>query len=510
MSIKALPDLLKQSARKFPKKTALVFRGTRYTFQELDEQSDQLAYNLTQMGCASREKIGVCCWNSPELVLSFFAIWKLGGIVVDLNPSLRSEEIIRILHHCEVKTLITERTQKNLLEQIQNKPSSVTSILFTDSLFPFSPFPLLPSPGPSLSHVPGIEDISSDIACINYTSGTTGVPKGVLLPHENLIRNAELNIKYFHISSEDRTCLILPLFFGMNKIFLLAHFMVGATVLLEQNFLSPNSVLASMEAEQITGLSAVPAIYQTLLTRGDLQRYPLVSLRYFRIGAGQVPPKMIQKLLQVFSGINIYLTYGLTEVGLVAVLPPERLLEKKGSCGRVIPEVQVTLVEEQETEDWGSALNPRVSSIGEIVIQSKYSAWSYYGNKEETRNVFQNDGIHTGDLGWIDEEGYLYLVGRQKEIIKSGSENIHPGEIEAVLSSHEDIAECAAIGVPDAWLGEVVKAFVVPKKNRHLDTGQILKFCNSHLSPIKRPKYIVFCDSLPKTETGKIKKGELT
>lgn len=488
MSVKTLADLLSQSANRFPEATALVSQGMRYTYRELEEQTNRLAQGLIRRGVTPGERIGICCWNSPELVLALFAVWKTGGIVVDINPSFKPEEIIGIVRQCEIKIFITEKIQRTLWEQISNQFESLT-ILLTDEW----------EKGRIGEGRKGRigEGDSSSIACINYTSGTTGTPKGVLLPHKNLIRNAELNIEYFQISAGDRTSLVLPLFFGMNKIFLLAHLMVGATVILERNFLSPNSVLASMEAEQVTGLSAVPTVYHTLLSRGDIRRYTLTSLRYFRIGAGQVTPQLIWNLREAFPRVDIYLTYGLTEVGLVTVLPPEKLQEKAGSSGRIIPEVQVHLAKGKE------------GSEGEIVVQCDHKAIGYYKNEEATRQVFKEDGIHTGDLGWIDEEGYLYLVGRQKDIIKSGSENIHSSEIEAVLTDYEGVAECAVVGVPDEWLGEAIQAYIVPKEGFSLDSDQILKFCLSRLSPIKRPKYITLCDTLPKTETGKIKKTAL-
>ncbi|HWP46984.1 MAG TPA: class I adenylate-forming enzyme family protein [Candidatus Limnocylindrales bacterium] len=495
MSIKTLADLLSQSANRFPEATALVSQGIRYTYRELEEQTNRLAHDLIRRGVTPGERIGICCWNSPELVLALFAIWKVGGIVVDINPSFKPEEIIRIVRQCEIKMLITEKIQRNLWEQISSQFESLT-ILLTDE----------GEKGKIREGEKGRREElenrsrggdSPSIACINYTSGTTGIPKGVLLPHKNLIRNAELNIKYFQISARDRTSLVLPLFFGMNKIFLLAHLMVGATVILERNFLSPNSVLASMEAEQVTGLSAVPTVYHTLLSRGDIRRYTLTSLRYFRIGAGQVTPQLIRNLREAFPRVDIYLTYGLTEVGLVTVLPPEKLQEKAGSCGRIIPEVQVHLAKGEE------------GSEKEIVIRCDHSAIGYYKNEEATRQVFKEDGIHTGDLGWMDEEGYLYLAGRQKDLIKSGSENIHPSEIEAVLIGHEGVADCAVVGVPDEWLGEAIQAYIVPKEGFYLDSDQILRFCVGRLSPIKRPKYIIICDKLPRTETGKIKKREL-
>jgi acyl-CoA synthetase (AMP-forming)/AMP-acid ligase II len=340
------------------------------------------------------------------------------------------------------------------------------------------------------------------LACISYTSGSTGEPRGVRLSHRNLIRNAELNVRYLGISPADRVCLVLPLHFGMNRTSLLACFLAGATVVLENGMLDPNGLLATMRREAVTSLSAVPSVVATLLGRGDWRATRVPSLRSVRIGAGRVTAPMLQGLQLAFPGVQVYLTYGLTEVGLVAVLPPQQAMAKPQSCGQVLPEIRLRVLP--------PAGRPGANGEGgEIVILAPHIAQGYEEDPEGTRAIFQADGVHTGDLGWLDSEGFLHLTGRAKELIKRGSENINPREIEEYLLRHPAVAECAVIGVPDPWLGEAVKAFVVPAPGHALANGELRRFCLRGLSPIKRPSQIVCCSSLPRGAAGKVDKQAL-
>jgi acyl-CoA synthetase (AMP-forming)/AMP-acid ligase II len=278
------------------------------------------------------------------------------------------------------------------------------------------------------------------VACVNLTSGTTGTAKGVLLPERNLQRNAELFAKYFGLRPDDRTCLVLPLYFGMNKIALLAHLRLGATVLLEPGFATPNTALFAMSREAATGLCAVPAACQALLARGDLQRHPQPHLRYLRIGAGRVPAALLDGLRRAFPAAEIFTTYGLTEVGLVTCLSADEHARRPDSVGRPIAEVALRI------EGHGGA------EPAEVVVRADHAALGYDGDSVATAQVFREDGIHTGDVGRLDEAGYLFLTGRLKDLIKSGGENVHPAEIEAVLLAHPAVADCAVVGVPDPWL----------------------------------------------------------
>jgi acyl-CoA synthetase (AMP-forming)/AMP-acid ligase II len=281
----------------------------------------------------------------------------------------------------------------------------------------------------------------------------------------------------------------------MNKIALLAHLSIGATVVLEAGFLTPNGGLATMTAARCTGLCAVPAPLLTLLTRGDLAAHPVRTLRYLRVGAGRVAPGLMARIEAQWPAAEVFLTYGLTEVGLVAVHNRASYHAHLDAAGRVVPEVEAAIV-------------PGADG-GEVVLRCPHAAVGYYRDREETAAVFQPDGLHTGDLGRLDGAGFLYLEGRSKELIKSGGENVLPREVEAVLLRHAGVAECAVVGVPDRWLGEAVHAYVVPKAPAAFDAAALRRFCARHLPPLKRPAQIIPVAALPRTETGKVRKALL-
>lgn len=445
-----------------PASVALVFHGEAITYGALDQRIDEAAKVLRAHGIREGSTVAVCLPNSPDLVALLFGTWRLGAVVVDLNPALRPDERDAILSGCDAALLAVPGSDG----RVQLQPLGAVEP----------------------------EDELRDVASLNLTSGSTGLPKGVMLPARNLLVNAELYVRYFGLQPEDRTCLFLPLFFGMNKIALVAHLLVGATVLLEAGFLTPNAGLAAMAAAEATGLCGVPAPVQTLLTRGDLDAYPIPSLRYIRLGAGRVAPDLMARLERQWPGAEVYLTYGLTEVGLVTVHDRASYRARPESVGRVIPEVGVAIAPGEEG--------------GEIVLRADHAAVGYYRNPAETAAVFQPDGLHTGDLGRLDD-GFLTLEGRSKELIKSGGENILPREVEAVLLQHEAVAECAVIGVPDRWLGEAVHAYVVLRAGAAFDAADLRRFCARHLTPLKCPARFVSLEALPRSATGKVLKKAL-
>lgn len=515
MTIRTAPEILRSSAERFPERTALVFQGRRLSYRELDEASDRLALALTAWGVSPGERVVLAAGNSPEVVIALFGVWKAGGVAFHLDPSLPPEVLARVVERARARVVIVETAREAMGTARSGKPGRLERIVvcggdpsaWSKTLGPFiiEPLSALTASGEGNGADGGADLSPGDpdaLACVSYTSGSTGLPRGVQLTHRNLVRNVELNVRYLEIGSEDRACLVLPLFFGMNRASLLAYFQVGATVVLERGFVDPNGVLDAVRREDATSLSAVPSILVSLLARGNLKDAPLPSLRSVRIGAGSVRPELVQALLDAFPGVRIQATYGLTEVGLVAVMPPEQILRRAGSCGRVLPEITLRV-------DGAVSGGQSGAGAGEIVVKAPHAALGYEGDEEATRAVFRADGIHTGDLGWIDPEGFLFLVGRSKDLIKSGSENILPGEVEEHLLRHPAVAECAVVGVPDAWLGEAVQAFVVPAPGRSLDAQDLLKFCRREMSPIKRPKHVIICQGLPKTPNGKVDRRAL-
>jgi acyl-CoA synthetase (AMP-forming)/AMP-acid ligase II len=460
--IEHLGQLTGRAARRAPEGTALVFDGRETSFSELHRSVDDLARELRALGIGPGLPLTLSMANSPELVTALLAAWAVDAFVVEVPPSLGPAGLRSVIDRTHARVLLTDRGFER-----------------TD---------------PGAAGGAGRATTPSDprAACVTFTSGSTGVPKGVVLGHDNLLQNAQIYVEHFGLTPADRTALVLPLSFGMNKIALLAHLLVGATVLLERSFMVPNQALAAMAAHGGTGLCLVPAAAAHLLARGDLDRHPLRRLRYIRIGAGRMEPELVGALGRTFPGAEIHLTYGLTEVGLVARMASEEFVARPDACGRVIPEVEV-----------------RVDPGGRIVVACDHPALGYWDDEGETQAVFRPDGVHTGDIGRLDDEGYLYLLGRDRELIKSGGESILPIEVETALLTHPDVAECVVVGVPDAWLGQAVAAFVVPRPGADVDEAALRTHVNRVLPPIKRPSRYTVCSTLPKTDWGKVRRRDL-
>ena len=458
----ALRRLLSEGRAEAGSRPALVHDGRRWSYAELEALSDHTQRALRAHGVGAGSRVGVRLPNSPHLVAAYMAVWGQGATVVEASPSLGPAREAALFGRSGVTATV-------------GAGGAVAAAATAER-----------------AGRPGEEPA----ACVNLTSGTTGAARGVLLPDRNLLRNAELFAKYFGLRPDDRTCLVLPLYFGMNKIALLAHLRLGATVLLEEGFATPNTALASMSRESATGLCAVPAACHALMARGDLERYPQPHLRYLRIGAGRVSAALMDGLRRVFPGADVFTTYGLTEVGLVTCLSAEEHARRPDSVGRPIDEVQVDVAADG-------------SGPGEVVVRASHAALGYEGDPAATADVFRPDGIHTGDLGRLDEAGYLFLTGRLKDLIKSGGENVHPAEIEAVLLAHPAVADCAVVGTPDPWLGEAARAYVALRPGIAGDAPALMRHCVEALPPIRRPKRIDIVERIPRNAVGKVIRDEL-
>jgi long-chain acyl-CoA synthetase len=458
----ALRRVLAEGRAAAGSRPALVHDGRPWSYAELVALADETERALFRHGAGAGARIGVRLPNSPHLVAAYMAAWGLDATVVEASPSLGPARQEALFRRSGVVATVGAGGEVRAVEQ-----------------------------GQEVGRADG-----EPVACVNLTSGTTGAARGVLLPDRNLLRNAELFERYFGLRPEDRTCLVLPLYFGMNKIALLAHLRLGATVLLEEGFATPNAALASMSRESATGLCAVPAACHALLARGDLERYPQPNLRYLRIGAGRVTASLMGALRRAFPGAEIFTTYGLTEIGLVTVLRADEHARRPDSVGRAIDEVEVRVA--------GSGAGP-----GEVVVRAGHAAVGYEGDPGATAEVFRQDGIHTGDLGRLDEAGYLFLTGRLKDMIKSGGENVHPAEIEAVLLAHPAVADCAVVGTPDPWLGEAARAYVALRPGAQGETAALMRHCVEALPPIRRPKRIDIVERIPRNAVGKVVRDEL-
>jgi amino acid adenylation domain-containing protein len=517
-------DFLQNSAERFPDKTALVCDGQRLTYAEIETRANCLAHALMDHGVGRSDRVAIYLPNSVEAVIAIFGILKAGATFVVVNSTTKQDKLTYILNNCRAVALFAPARNTSLAAKttaavpslkfvvLSGEPPegtlSATSIGKTrpvaqgQALYAFD---VLLEAYPA--NRPTCPTIDQDLACLIYTSGSTGDPKGVMSGHNNVVFASSSIIKYLENTSDDIVIDVLPLSFDYGLYQLLMVFSFGGTLVLERGFTYPAAVLKRMEEEQVTGFPGVPTIFAILLQM-DLSTYDLRKLRYITNTAAALPPSHVLELCNTFPWTRLYSMYGLTECKRTLYLPPDQLKKRPGSVGIAIPGTEVWIEDEK-----GNRVGPGV--IGELVIRGSHVMRGYWENPEATARCYSpgptpgEQILYSGDLFRMDEEGYLYFVTRQDDIIKSRGEKVSPKEVENVLYEIDGVIEAAVIGVPDTILGESIKAFVV-SDNVALTEKRILGQCRANLEDFMVPKRIEFRDSLPKTSSGKIKKTDLS
>jgi len=485
-------EFLEQSAKRFPGKVALIHENERLTYSELDRLSGNLAAKLLENRLKKGDRVAILLENSAEYIISFFAILKAAGVAVPLNTQLVSRELSYFLKDSASKFIITTaRYQPSLSGLIEPGAILLFDKLNLRAGSALATCDLLPE-----------AEQGNDPAMIIYTSGTTGKSKGVMLSHANLCANANSIIRYLKLKPSDRMIVILPFYYSYGTSLLTTHVRVGATLVIDNRFLYPNVVLDTIEKEGVTGLAGVPSNFTILLRKSALRKYKLTKLRYVTQAGGALAPDMVKEFIAIFPKIKFYVMYGQTEAtARLTYLDPKFLNKKIGSIGKAIPGVKIDILGE-------GGKKVGVGQTGEIVARGPNVMLGYWDSPEETKAVLREDGLHTGDLARLDDDGFIYFVSRKKEMIKSGAHRISPLEIEEVACQMPGVLECAAVGVKDEILGEAIKLCVV-KNGVDFTETDLLRFCKQNLAAYKVPRLIEFISSLPRTSTGKIKRQQL-
>ncbi|GIV76521.1 AMP-binding protein [Litorilinea aerophila] len=504
-------DFLEQSAARLPDKVALVCEGQRLTYAQIDAMANRLAHGLLDHGVRRGDRVVLFLPNSVELVVGIFAALKANAVFVVINASTKEDKLRYMLHNCRAAALITGANQAPLAAALMAEVPSlgVTVLTGGESAGPgMLAFDAIQADYPATR--PPRRCIDQDLACLIYTSGSTGDPKGVMSAHSNVVFAASSIITYLQNVEEDVVINVLPLSFDYGLYQLLMTFKFGGRLVLERSFAYPAQVLKQMEAEAVTGLPGVPTLFAMLLQM-DLSPYDLRSLRYITNTAAALPVSHIAAIREKFPWATLYSMYGLTETKRTLYLPPEQLDIRPDSVGIPIPGTEVWIEDEE-----GNRLGP--NQVGELVIRGGHVMRGYWENPEATAARYRPGPLpgervcYSGDLFRMDEEGYFYFVGRKDDIIKSRGEKVAPKEIENVLYKLPGVVEAAVIGVEDPVLGQAIKAFVVCREtpgNGRLTERDVLRHCRAHLEDYMMPKYVEFCDELPKTSSGKIKKTGL-
>ena len=506
---------MERSAERLPEKTALVAGSVRVTYRELDSRVNNVARALIESGVGYGDRVVILLDNSTEAVISIFAALKAGGVFVPINPTMKAEKLNFILNNCRATALIAQASKLNVVQEATNETTHLESILLvgeTPSKTGFRRDIKIVKwediPQDDKAQSPPIETIDIDLAALIYTSGTTGNPKGVMLTHQNMVSASTSITTYLENTESDIILSVLPLSFdyGLYQVIMACQF--GGTVILEKTFIYPYAIINLLKKEKVTGFPIVPTISAILLQLKKLEDEVFEHLRYITNTAAALPISHIRGLQKIFDETTIYSMYGLTECKRVSYLPPEELDRRPESVGKGMPNEQVYLVDENNTE----INEPGVT--GELVVRGANVMKGYWELPEETEKMLRpgkhpwEKALYTGDLFYKDEEGFLYFVSRKDDIIKSRGEKISPKEIENTLYELPGVVEAAVVGVPDELLGEAVKAYIVLEDGSKLTEEDILSHCAGHLEDFMVPKIVEFKDSLPKTDSGKItKKG---
>ncbi len=506
MAEQLLHHLLEHSAARSPEAVALI-EGTRQTcYRELAEGAARLAQLLQAQGVAPGDRVALLAANSRFYVEGYFAALQAGAVVVPINTALPAAGLAGTLQRAGARVLLCGAS---LMRPLRRADQALTSLdlLITEGK---ARLPGLPAgleqicadevpPAMPTAPVPRQPD---DLAAIVFTSGSTGTPLGVALSHRNLLSNTRAILAYLPIDASERAFVVLPFHYIYGSSVLNTHLAVGATLVLENSFMFLQAALDRLEAEACTSLAGVPSTFALLLHRSSFARRPLAQLRYLTQAGGAMSPALTRQLCEALRGRELYVMYGATEAaGRLSYLPPAELDAELGSIGRAIDGVELRVLRPDGSE-------AATDEVGELVARGDSVMQGYWQEPEETARVLDERGLHTGDLGYRNARGVFYVVGRSKDMIKSGAHRIAAREIEHAILEHPEVHEVAVLGVADPLLGEAIHAYLVPQQEDL--AGDVLRtFLATRLADYKIPGVIVNRAALPKNSAGKILKQQL-
>jgi len=489
-------DGLRRNAWKFPLKIAAKDRSGQITYGELNARVNQLAHGLLALGVRKGDGVALSVGNRIEHLEIIFATAKIGALAIPLYVKWKALELASVVSAFEPRFIILQEDcagefarAKELKDLGFLKPLSLSSDRTYGGLLT----------GQS-SDEPDVDVSEDDPFAVMLTSGTTGFPKGCLTTQRTFVFHCINNAIEKGLGAHDIAILSSPIYFNAGRSFTLGIIYFGGTMILHERF-DAEEVLQAIEREKVTYIGAVPTMCERMLHALKAKNYDTASLRCLAITGGKVHPSVLEDLKRKITP-NIYRTYASTDSGQMAISKPGDMASKSSAAGRPVWCVDLRIVDEDNRP-------VKVGEVGEIICQSPLATHGYYKNPEATNASFRDGWFYTGDLGYFDEEGYLFVAGRKKDMVKSGGISIYPLEIESVIYSHPAILEAAVIGVPDTQWGEAVKAVVVLKPESGLGAEELLRFCKERLSAYKVPKSVEFRASLPHTEVGKVNKVKL-
>ncbi|WP_404329481.1 long-chain-fatty-acid--CoA ligase [Mesobacillus maritimus] len=533
LEIEGIPvqEYLIRTARDFPDKTAIHFMGKEMSYRQLYESANKVAAYLQSLGIEKGDRVAIMLPNMPAGVISYFGVLIAGGIVVQTNPLYTERELEYQMKDSGAKAIIAFDLLYPRVSKIKGK-TNLEHIIVT-AIKDFLPFPknliypfiqkkqngivvnvkhegsnhllteILKQPQKRLTvHE---FDFNEDLALLQYTGGTTGFPKGVMITHKNLVSNAAMCVAWLYKSKPGQEIVlgVLPFFhvYGMTTVMILSVLQAQKMVLIPK--FDVDTILKTIEKQRPTLFPGAPTMYIGLLNHPDLMKYDLSSINACISGSAPLPVEVQQKFEELTGG-SLVEGYGLTEAS--PVTHSNFLWDKKpvaGSIGVPYPSTDAKIL----SLETGEAL-PQ-GEIGELAVCGPQVMRGYWNRPEETEEVLKDGWLLTGDVGYMDEEGYFYIVDRKKDMIIAGGFNIYPREVEEILYEHPAVMEAAVAGIPDAYRGETVKAYIVLKEGHNVTEEELNEFARKHLAAYKVPRYYEFRKELPKTAVGKILRRSL-
>jgi long-chain acyl-CoA synthetase len=502
----SLVDALRAVVARRPDATAVAWRRTVWSYADLMAAVRAVEGALRSRDLAPGARVALLLRNSPHYMAAYYGALASGHVAVPLNVQERAPVLARQIEDSGSGVVIGDRNHPQwaqLAAALRDRPTSIVAIDLKDGA---ASLPTLADELGAGSARPVDADRtaaqSGGLATIIYTSGTTGQPKGVMLSHENLEANARAIIASLGLGASDHSLCVLPFHFSYGNSVLHSHLLCGARLTLEDNFGFPQLMLQRLQDERVSGFAGVPSTFALLLARHKLADFDLSALRYVTQAGGPMPRPLLDKLRAELPRAKVFLMYGQTEASArLTCLPPEDLDRKPGSVGLPIDGVQIEV-----REDGRPALR---GSVGEIYARGPNVMLGYWKNAAATQEVLRDGWLRTRDLGYLDDDGYLFLVGRTTDMIKVGAFRVSPQEIEEVIVGLPGVEDAGVVGIPDEVLGQAVKAVVVQRPGSGLTPMAVKAHCKSNLAGYKVPKVVEFAAALPRTSSGKVQRFKL-
>ncbi len=483
-----IQNLLEKHTQNYPEKAAIVFEDRAISFSELKDKTLGAANYLQSKEVTKDDKVALFLPNTPETIYSFLGVFSLGACVVPLDFMLTEEEVINFLNHSQAKILITQSKKGVDLDKIKNSCPGLEAII-TELKF-------------EKANEVALDISADDLAAIFYTSGSTGHPKGVMLNYSQLDNPPKVIDHFLKVSGEDVfLCGGVPFSHvgGLDYILLLLYF--SSTLVLMPRF-HPFEFLKNIQAHKVTIFCIVPAMFMAILSLKEYEKFDFSSLRYAVVFGAPSSPALLKRFHQAYPKAQLANGWGMTETAAPNTISPPGD-EQIRSIGKFTPDMQAKIVDDQ-----GKGLSS--NQQGELLVKGKAVTKGYFKESGLTETALTSDGwFRTGDISYFDNQGFFYIVGRKKDMIKVAGEIVFPAEVEEKINRHPKVKETAVIGVSDKLRGEVPKAFVAAKEDQTLDQEELKGFLKEHLAHFKMPHYFEFVKDLPKNRTGKVDKSKL-